>query len=48
MYDLEPLRKDPRYEELIRKANQAWGLNPDGTIPEQSRSPTKAAPEADA
>jgi TolB-like protein/Tfp pilus assembly protein PilF len=34
MYDLEPLRKDPRYEELIRKANRAWGLNPDGSLPE--------------
>jgi len=46
MYDLEPLREDPRYEELIRKANRAWGLNPDGTIPAESPAPTE--PQADA
>jgi TolB-like protein/Tfp pilus assembly protein PilF len=34
LYDLGPLSQDPRYEELIQKANRAWGLNPDGSIPE--------------
>lgn len=29
-----PLRDDPRYRELIRKVNMAWGLNPDGSIPD--------------
>jgi tetratricopeptide (TPR) repeat protein len=34
MYDLDPLRQDSRYEEIIEEANRAWGLNPDGSIPE--------------
>lgn len=38
LYDLEPLRQDPRYEELIRKANRAWGLNPDGNLPEKKKT----------
>jgi len=37
---LGPLREDPRYEALIRGVNQAWGLEPDGGLPEK-RSPTK-------
>jgi len=36
MYDLEPLNNDPRYEELIHKANSAWGLNSDGSIPKDN------------
>jgi serine/threonine protein kinase/tetratricopeptide (TPR) repeat protein len=36
MYELEPLRQDTRYEELIQKANQAWNLNPDGSIPKEN------------
>lgn len=28
------LRRDPRYEEVIREANRYWGLDPDGSIPE--------------
>lgn len=31
---LAPLRDDPRYERLIRDLNQAWGLNPDGSLPD--------------
>jgi tetratricopeptide (TPR) repeat protein len=31
---LDPLRDDPRYEELIREINTAWGLNPDGSLPD--------------
>jgi hypothetical protein len=27
------LRDDPRYGELIREGNRAWGLNPDGSFP---------------
>jgi tetratricopeptide (TPR) repeat protein len=34
MYDLDSLRQDPRYDEIIKKANRAWDLNPDGSIPE--------------
>lgn len=37
MYELESLRQDPRYKQLIRKANQAWGLNPDGSLPEEMK-----------
>lgn len=39
MYDLAPLQADPRYDKLIRKANQAWNLNSDGSIPK--REPLK-------
>lgn len=38
MYGLEPLRQDPRYDELIRKANRAWGLNPDGSLPKEKET----------
>ena len=31
--DLTRLRDDPRYQELIREANRAWGLNSDGSFP---------------
>ena len=27
-------RADPRYDKLIRSLNRAWGLNPDGSLPE--------------
>lgn len=30
---MEPLRADPRYEELIRNLNVRWGLEPDGSLP---------------
>ncbi len=30
---LEPIRDDPRYRELIRRVNRAWGLEPDGSFP---------------
>lgn len=30
---MDPLRADPRYEELIRSLNQRWGLDPDGSLP---------------
>lgn len=35
-----PLRKDPRYEELIRTVNRHWNLNPDGSLPEDADVPT--------
>lgn len=31
---LGPLRRDPRYVDLIRKVNLMWGLNPDGSLPD--------------
>lgn len=31
---LGPLRDDPRSEALIEETNKQWGLNPDGSIPE--------------
>lgn len=33
---LDPRREDPRYEQLIRDLNRAWGLNPDGSLPEET------------
>lgn len=34
--DEHPAIKDkPRYQQLLRKANIAWGLNPDGSIPDE-------------
>jgi len=30
-----PLRDDPRYEALVRANNRRWGLNPDGSLPEE-------------
>ena len=38
MYELKPFRHDPRYDELIQKANKAWGLNPDGSMPEDKET----------
>lgn len=35
LLDLSRLEEDPRYRELIRGANRAWGLNPDGSLPEE-------------
>ena len=31
---LDPLRDDPRCRELIGRFNRAWGLNPDGSLPD--------------
>lgn len=36
LLDMTPLQDAPRYRELIREANRAWGLNPDGSIPERT------------
>ena len=30
---LGPLKRDPRYEELLRTVNRFWGLNEDGSLP---------------
>lgn len=30
---LGPMRKDPRFSELLRTVNRAWGLTPDGDLP---------------
>lgn len=35
VFDVTSLRADPRYDELLREANRAWNLNPDGSIPEK-------------
>lgn len=32
---LAPLQNDPRYRELLREGNRAWGLNPDGSLPDR-------------
>lgn len=42
---LGPLRDDPRYESLIRKINESWGLNPDGSLPDEAN--LSAGPEGD-
>jgi TolB-like protein/tetratricopeptide (TPR) repeat protein len=31
---LDPLRDDPRYRKLMGRFNRAWGLNPDGSLPD--------------
>jgi TolB-like protein/cytochrome c-type biogenesis protein CcmH/NrfG len=31
---LGPLRTDPRWQELIRRIDVGWGLNPDGSLPD--------------
>lgn len=33
---LGPLRDDARYENLIQRVNRAWGLNADGSLPENA------------
>jgi len=30
---LDRLRDDPRFQQIRREVNRAWGLNPDGTLP---------------
>ena len=30
------IKENPHYRDLMRKANRAWGLNPDGSFPEES------------
>lgn len=30
----DPLRDDPRYETLVGAINESWGLNPDGSLPD--------------
>jgi serine/threonine protein kinase/thioredoxin-like negative regulator of GroEL len=42
----ETLRNDPRYDALIREVNRAWGLNPDGSIPENLETKTNLRPNA--
>lgn len=35
---LEPLRHDPRWERFIAEMHTNWGLNPDGSLPEETGS----------
>lgn len=32
------IRDDPRYEELLREVNEFWGLNPDGSLPDDMKT----------
>jgi TolB-like protein/Tfp pilus assembly protein PilF len=41
---LSDFRADPRYTDLIRSVNQEWGLNPDGSLPEDAGAPTPIEP----
>jgi hypothetical protein len=34
------IRDDPRYEALLREAYRAWGLLPDGSVPQDVDVPT--------
>jgi TolB-like protein/Tfp pilus assembly protein PilF len=45
--DMERLRADPRYEELLQAANRSWGLTPDGSIPTADDVSLPSDPEAD-
>jgi TolB-like protein len=35
---LRSFRNDPRFEELIKKMNRHWSLNPDGSLPKETNS----------
>lgn len=35
LLDLSRLEEDPRYRALIREANRAWGLDADGSLPQE-------------
>lgn len=43
---LGPVRKHPGYDDLIRKLNRHWGLNPDGSIPEETEATTDLQSDA--
>jgi tetratricopeptide (TPR) repeat protein len=42
---LDPVRDDPRYRELIAEINRAWGLNPDGSLPDSVEMSFEVQPE---
>lgn len=42
---LAPLRGDRRYDRLLQRVNQQWGLRPDGSIPSASDSTTSGRPD---
>jgi serine/threonine protein kinase len=42
------IRDDSLYRKVLRRANQTWGLNPDGSIPGTVDAPLSADPETDA
>ena len=36
-FDFSSLRANSRYRKLVQEANQAWGLSPDGQLPEETQ-----------
>lgn len=39
---LGPLRADPAWDPFIRRINAAWGLNPDGSLPDRAGEPGRS------
>ncbi len=33
--ELRPLREDPRFDEIMTRVHDFWGLKPDGSLPEE-------------